>query len=78
MQKCPKDGTELRISGWHPPHPQAYCVVCGESFWEHNVMDGEVKVGTTFKNFPPFKWGMKSKDKLFEKHNYPWVKKEPA
>jgi hypothetical protein len=49
--------------------------VCRESYWEHVVKDEkETIVGIELKNFPPFKWGAKSKDHYLSSSRYGWVK----
>jgi len=66
---------ELCVSGWHSPHPTYYCPVCRESYWEHVVKDDkDTIVGFELKNFPPFKWGVKSKDHYLSSSRYGWVK----
>ena len=66
---------ELCVSGWHSPHPTYYCPVCRESYWEHVVKDEKnTIVGIELKNFPPFKWGAKSKEHYLSSSRYGWVK----
>jgi len=77
--KCSSDKCSLKpelcVSGWHSPHPTYFCPVCRESYWEHVVKDEkETIVGIELKNFPPFKWGAKSKDHYLSSSRYGWVK----